>query len=233
MGLELLDACRLAGMEGSGSARVPAVHRAYDAAVSFFEPPRPTARISRAVAVSPPAWLGPPHNVLPGIAPVELVIARTEETVVAIGGIHAYPEGFGFTLSLRLRNLSAREEQFPYLIDRAVYEGDALPDEFLRFGVQFADGRKATNLNLDPPAHDPEGPAPDRPVLIQQGGGGGGAAWDMEHWVWPLPPAGPFAFGCAWPSRAIGESPAEIDASVILEASGRAVTLWPYHQLGA
>jgi hypothetical protein len=195
--------------------------------MSFFEPPPGTpASVFRAVAVSPPAWLGPPHRVLPGIAPAELIIARTEETVVAIAGIQAYPEGFVFTLSLRLRTLSVREEQqFPYLLDRAAVEGDALPDEFLRFGVQFADGRKATNL--DRPAYDPEGPAPDRPVLHQHGGGGGGSAWDMEHWVWPLPPAGPFAFVCAWPSRGIAESRAEIDAGVILQAAGRAVTLWP------
>jgi hypothetical protein len=194
--------------------------------MSFFEPPPRTASRFRAVAVSPPAWLGPPHNVLPGIAPVELVIARTRDTVVAVGGIRAYPEGFEFTLGLRLRTVSAREEQFPYLIDGAAYEGDALPDALLRFGVQFADGRKATNL--DRSDYDPEGPTPDRPVLIQQGGGGGGTAWDMEHWVWPLPPPGPFAFVCAWPSRGVVESRAEIDAGVILEAAGRAVTLWPH-----
>jgi hypothetical protein len=193
--------------------------------MSFFEPPPPTASVARAVAVSPPAWLGPPHSVVPGIAPLQLMIARTEETVVAVAGVQAYPEGLGFTLSLRLRTLSAREEQFPYLMDRAACEGDALPDTFLRFGVQFADGRKATNL--DHPSYGPEGPAPDRPVLIQHGGGGGGAAWDMEHWVWPLPPAGRFAFVCEWPSSGIVESRAEIDAGVILEAAGRAVTLWP------
>jgi hypothetical protein len=60
--------------------------------------------------VSPPAWIGPPHNVLPGITPVQLIVARTDETVVAIAGIQAYPAGCSFTLSLRLRNLSAREE---------------------------------------------------------------------------------------------------------------------------
>jgi hypothetical protein len=64
-------------------------------------------------------------------------------------------------------------------------------------------------------------------VLHQDGGGGGGAAWDMDHWVWPLPPAGPFAFVCDWPSRGIAESRAEIDAGLILEAAGRAVTFWP------
>ena len=115
-----------------------------------------------------------PLNALPGIAPVELVIART--------------------------------------------------DELLRFGVQFADGRKATNL--DRRAHDPD-QEPDRPVLNQHGGGGGGLAWDMEHWVWPLPPPGPFTFVCEWPARGIAESGAEIDAGSILEAAGRAVTFWP------
>ena len=141
-------------------------------------------------------------------------------TRIPLGGIRAYPEGFEFTLGLRLRTVSAREQQFPDLIDGAAYEGDALPDALLRFGVQFADGRKATNL--DRPDHDPEGPTPDRPVLIQQGGGGGGTAWDMEHWVWPLPPPGPFACVCAWSSRGVAESRAEIDAGVILEAAGRA-----------
>jgi hypothetical protein len=37
------------------------------------------------------------------MAPVAAVLARTEETVVAVTGIRAYPAGFGFTLALRLR----------------------------------------------------------------------------------------------------------------------------------
>jgi hypothetical protein len=195
--------------------------------MSFFEPPaRPPEGVARAVAVSPPAWLGPPHNILPGIAPVQLIIARTDATVVAVAGIQAYPAGFSFTLHLRLRKLSAREErQLPYLLDRADLEDDPLADAFLRLGVQFADGRKATTL--DHPPHDPEGQAPDQPVLREHGGGGGGTWWDMEYWVWPLPPPGPFAFVCEWPGRDIAESRAEIDAGTILEAAGQAVPLWP------
>jgi hypothetical protein len=155
--------------------------------MSFFEPPAPsTAEVHRAMAVSPPAWLGPPHNVLPGIAPVQLVIARTDETVVALAGIQAYPAGFGFTLCLRMRNVSAREEQqFPYLLDRPPFEGDPLPDAFLRFGVQFADGRKATNL--DRPSYDPEH-EPDPPVLHQHGGGGGGSIWCCRSFCISEPP---------------------------------------------
>jgi hypothetical protein len=195
--------------------------------MSFFEPPaRPREGVARAMVVSPPAWIGPPHNVFPGIAPVQLIIARSEETVVAVAGIQAYPAGFSFALHLRLRNLSAREErQLPYLLDRADLDDDPLADDYLRFGVQFADGRKATTL--DRPPHDPEGQEPDRPVLREHGGGGGGAWWDIEYWVWPLPPAGPFAFVCGWPARGIAESRVEIDAGTILEATERAVTLWP------
>jgi hypothetical protein len=40
-------------------------------------------------------------------------------------------------------------------------------------------------------------------------------------------PTGPFAFVCEWPARGISESRAEIDAVSILDAAGRAVTLWP------
>jgi hypothetical protein len=195
--------------------------------MSFFEPPvRPTAEVARAKVVSPPAWIRPPHNVLPGIAPVRLIVARTHETVVAVVGIQAYPAGFSFTLSLRLRNLSVREEQrLPYLFDSTDVEDDPLAGDFLRFGVQFADGRKATTLDHSP--YDPEGQEPDRPVLREHGGGGGGAAWDMEYWLWPLPPAGPFAFVCEWPGRGIAESRTEIDAELILEAAESAVILWP------
>ena len=198
--------------------------------MSFFEPPARLPAAYRAVATSPPAWIGPPDNVLPGIAPVQLLVARTDETVVAVGGVQGYPAGFSFTLSLRLRNLSVREEwRSPYPFDGVDLEGDPHADDVLRFGLQFADGRKATTL--DRPPGDPEGREPERPVLRPHGGGGGGAAWDMEYWMWPLPPPGPLAFVCEWPGRGIAESRAEIDAAWILEAADRAVTLWPAETL--
>jgi hypothetical protein len=195
--------------------------------MSFFEPPpSPPASVTRAEVVSPPSWVGPPLNALPGVVPVELIVARTDETVVAVTGIRAYPTGFGFTLSLRLRHLSPRQQQvFPYAFDYSPLEGDPLSDDTVRFGVQFADGGKATNLDRSPFADDQEQPNP--PVLSSGSGGGGGQAWDMEEWVWPLPPPGRFAFVCEWPGRDIPESRAEIDAGLIREAAERAMTLWP------
>jgi hypothetical protein len=58
--------------------------------------------------VSPRELPWPCTNVVPGMAPVAAVLARTGETVVAVTGIRAYPAGFGFTLNLRLRNLRRR-----------------------------------------------------------------------------------------------------------------------------
>jgi hypothetical protein len=47
--------------------------------------------------------------------------------------------------------------------------------------VQFADGRKATNLDR-PPSYDPE-QEPDRPVPLQQGGG---VAVPAPHGRWSI-----------------------------------------------
>jgi hypothetical protein len=99
-------------------------------------------------------------------------------------------------------------------------------DYYLRFGVGFADGRKATNLEqrhgLD------EGPAPDPPVLrLVRWEGYDRLAWEVDVWVWGLPAPGPLAFVCEWPARGIPESRVEIDAGLVLEAAARAVPIWP------
>jgi hypothetical protein len=102
---------------------------------------------------------------------------------------------------------------------------EPLPPEFLRLGVQFADGDVATNLGR------PSFPSPDSeptgPVLLSDGGGGGGRRYDMRYWLWPLPPPGPVSFVCEWPARGIPESRAELDAQLILRAAERAIHLWP------
>jgi hypothetical protein len=99
-------------------------------------------------------------------------------------------------------------------------------DYYLRFGVGFADGRKATNLDhrrdLD------EIPAPDPPVLrLVRWEGYDRLAWEVDVWVWGLPPPGPLAFVVEWPARGIPETRVEIEASLVLEAAGRAVAIWP------
>ena len=195
--------------------------------MSFFEPPEPPPAPPAVAEIDyrPPAWVGPPADVLPGVVPVELLIARTDEAAIAVRGIYAYPTGFGFTLSVRLRRRVAGQQLDPNLFDVA-FEGDRLADAFLRFGVQFADGAKATNLpRYD--LHGSDAAEPTPPVLTTHGGGGGGTAWDMEQWAWPLPPAGPLTFVCEWPARRIGESRVGLDADLVRQAAERATHLWP------
>jgi hypothetical protein len=197
--------------------------------MGFFDPP---ASVARSKVIQPPRWRRPRNEILPGIAPVVLTIARTEETVVALAGMRGYPTGFVFTLSLCLRNVSAQKRQplepFPRFSGPRPLEGEQLRDGLLRFGVQFADGRKATNLDRYP--FSPDNEEPEKPVLIEGGGvggEGGGSVWDMEYAVRPLPPSEPLAFVCAWPGRGIAESRAEINAALILEAAGAAVPFFP------
>jgi hypothetical protein len=82
----------------------------------------------------------------------------------------------------------------------------------LRFGVEFADGRKATNVGQDSRS---EG-EPQNPVLWGRGGGGSGARW-QTFWMWPLPPSGPLSFGCEWPAAGIPLSRAQIEGQSIID----------------
>jgi hypothetical protein len=101
-----------------------------------------------------------------------------------------------------------------------------LGDYVLRFGVGFADGRKATNLERH---RDFEGgPTPDPPALrLRRWEGYDLLSQEVDAWVWGLPPPGPLAFVCEWPARHIPESRTEVDAGLVLEAAGRATALWP------
>jgi hypothetical protein len=196
--------------------------------VSFFDQPVRVARTKLVHAV----WHRQRTEVLPGVAPVALLLARTDDTVVALTDVRGYPNGFVFLLRLRWDHIADPDEQSPWPVPMvgspSLLDGDPFPDELLRFGVQFADGRRVTNMDGYP--YVPEELPPDQPVLVEGGGLGGeggglgrGAFWDLDQAVQPLPPPGPLAFVCAWPSRGIPETLVEIDAGLVLDAAAAAV----------
>jgi hypothetical protein len=190
------------------------------------EPPEPPE-----VEYRRPAWVQPPTDVVPGIVPVELILARTPQRAIGLSGIRAYPTGFGCTLHLRLREVIPGEQSLFGIFGMFSMSDDPDPagefaDYYLRFGVGFADGRKATNLNQR--WNFDEGPAPDPPALrLFRWEGYDLLAQEVDVWVWGLPSPGPLAFVCEWPARHIPETRVEIDAGLVLAAAGRAVAIWP------
>ncbi len=190
-----------------------------------------TARVSPSAQ---PEWVGPPDNVIPGALPLELLLAASQTAVVALRGRAAYPTGFEFDLVARLRALTSEDEpsagQFLVVSPEEITDGK-LPPRFLRFGLEFSDGRKVTNL----PGAGP-GPFADPgvgPILWGRDGSGSNSAWRQSYWVWPLPPPGPLKFVCAWPAFGIPESTASVDGAVVIDAATRATVVWPLEEFGS
>jgi hypothetical protein len=101
-----------------------------------------------------------------------------------------------------------------------------LADYYLRFGVGFADGRKATNLERHRDFEN--GSPPDPPALrLIRWEGYDLLSQEVDMWVWGLPPPGPLAFVCSWPAGHIPASGVEIDAGLVLDAADRAASIWP------
>jgi hypothetical protein len=197
--------------------------------MSFFEPPEPVPLPPE--ARRQPAWVGPPDNILGAAVALRAVLARSDNVVLAITDATAYPSGFEFNLALRVRSFSNETRRAlmrggPFHQHRLPGDEatEGIPPELLRFGVQLADGRKATTLDTH---HWGGGPEPTGPVLMQRGGGGGDRRWDLRFWLWPLPPPGPVTFVAEWPLGGIAETRIEIDAAPILDAAAQAETLWP------
>ena len=97
------------------------------------------------------------------------------------------------------------------------------PDLWLE--LRFANGQTASNPRYWPRTFETE--QPDPPFLYCHGGGGSERGWRSPHWLWGLPPPGPLAFVCTWPAGQLPTSGVQIDASLVLEAAGRAAAVWP------
>lgn len=163
--------------------------------------------------------------VIPGSVPAEVVLIRTEQVAVAVGSLRAYPNGFEFTLLSRMRREDETGPGGDPLERHRSRRGTQVPEDVLRLGVLYADGRRGATATGHPwPLDDVDA---DRLILLQNGGGGSDRRWDGDFWVSPLPPEGPVTFVASWPRHGVTETRAEVDGAVIREAAGRAVILWP------
>jgi hypothetical protein len=124
---------------------------------NFFELPPPSEQPEPSFEIpEPKPWWHPPSNELGSPVPLRVVLARTDQVAAALVGMTAYTTGVSFTFALRSRSSQNEEGFHPEMVfgGGALRRrpGEELPSELLRFGVQFADGRKArTTLDGDTP----------------------------------------------------------------------------------
>jgi len=184
--------------------------------LSFFEPiPSPPER--RDPGRQSP-WFSPPENEFGVSVPIRLVLTQIDELALALVDVVAYSTGFALRLALRVPPGAAGLDQRGFMIHPGPMGSS---EEQFRFGVRFADGRKATNLGPWPPP----GNAPPAISLVQRGGGGG-RGWDLGYWVYPLPPPGPVTVAFVWPRGQLAEQSREFDATPIIEAAAASDQLW-------
>jgi hypothetical protein len=162
-----------------------------------------------------------------------MVLNRSESATLSIGYLDAYPEGFELditaTTSVAYHDLGREgDDSGPDVFGRhwpmVGERRDSLPPELLRVGVEFADGRKATNVS----GHDSPMEGPVMWSLTGSARGGGGESYFRQgYWISPLPPPGPVIFACEWPAVGVPLVRYEVDAQVILDAADRARALFP------
>jgi hypothetical protein len=185
-------------------------------------------------AVEQTPWWGPPRDEL-GVAVAEnAVLAQSPDAVVALSHVVVFSTGVGFQFLATVRGLkqAAANRLFH---EQHSWGEDELPDGFIRLGVEFSDGRRASNIEwlrgyqrLTQGEEDPEGP-----VLWHYGGGGtsGGSSDRVEvhtgFWMWPLPTPGALTLFCEWPAAQIPLARATIDADELRAAAQQPRLLWP------
>jgi hypothetical protein len=99
-------------------------------------------------------------------------------------------------------------------------------DEVLKFGLEYPDGSKVTNLDRSAFLAEMGSP-PSGPTMVSHGGGGGGHTWTQSVWIWPLPGAGTMALYLEWKAQGVDETRADISTAQLLTAAAEAVELWP------
>jgi hypothetical protein len=171
-----------------------------------------------------------PGNEFPAGVGLTLLLARSDDAAVGLTQVEAFSTGFRFNLAVRLRRVRpelAHGGLF-MLIGAHARPGLEIPlKDRLLLGIEYSDGRRASNLQ-DLRMQGPGAVLDDAQlVLVQQGGGGDDQSVDQTFWVAPLPPEGPVTVVLAWPSFGMPESRTVLDGTALRAAASRSQLLWP------
>jgi hypothetical protein len=202
----------------------------------FFEPLPPETSDVASGKQRVPDWDQPPRATFGGVIPLQEVIASAEDVRVVLIELRAFHEGCLFEVAAVARRGDRPDREWMggraglSSLFHAPQPGEPLPPSLLRFGVRFADGRKATTIRRWPGYGEPQ-PEPEPPVLHALGGHGSTADDDLLDvsqplWLWPAPPAEMFDLVVEWPAVGIELTSHQVDGARIAEAAAQARSYW-------
>lgn len=183
------------------------------AAEPFFEPlPAP-----QQAADQPPVYVQlpwqPPLNVVPVSVGGTAALARTDDTVVALTRLEAYPTGLAFAVQTWLRpGTEFGDDEWAWR-------------SAVRIGVLLEDGTKIGAAPEELP--DDLTTVPETPRIAVLGGTGGGIHGSRDHWLYPLPRGEQWTFVVEWLARGIPETRVAFDARPVHAATAASAgPLW-------
>lgn len=164
-------------------------------------------------------------HTIPGAVPEPIVVASTPfVTIVATLTVSEAALGVTWhTISRRVLTGLSRDQ----MSLREAARTASLPDEFLRLGVAYDDGRTATNLPWEADDAEPDADDPTQLAWRMRGGSGSPTVTTSSVVVEPGPDAGPVTLVCEWPALGVPESRATIPFDVIDRARLLAITVEP------
>jgi hypothetical protein len=170
-------------------------------------------------------------HTVPGAVPEPVVVASTP-LVTVIATLTVSDDALGVTwhtVSRRIPSGLARDQ----LALRDVARSGPLPDEFLRLGVAYDDGRSVTNLPWEDEEPDDDGDEADpaRPLTWRlRGGSGTPTVTTSSVLIVPGPGPGPVRLVCEWPALGVPESHATVPHDVIDRARLLAISIEPLEE---
>jgi hypothetical protein len=161
---------------------------------------------------------GAPDNELPVTVPIDQLLAATDDIAIYLSAMSVYTLGAAFTVEVRAH------PRWRSAVEGDVWDsihGHGRGSDRLLLGVEYADGRRCSNLaGLFGSGNG---------VSLWPGGSsGGGRSASADWYLSPLPPPGDLRIYCAWPGAGVDETRTVLDASTILEAASRVRELWPW-----
>jgi hypothetical protein len=166
-------------------------------------------------------WVG-------GVVPRQVILGRSDAAAVTVSDISVDPDGFDFRINAFVRRPPKRNRarRLPSAYDFQPYLDDRLTDNVLRYGIEWPDGVRATNL--DENRLPPDATRPTH-LLTDSGSGGneGSYMWECRARPSPSSTAGTVTFVCEWPGLGIHETRFAVPAAEFVAAAEQAEPIWP------